>query len=226
MNNTINSISLILITLIIYQSNQPYHQINQLSSISTRERVLQEIIMGYILKKFRNILSILIATFAVLFVTSAFVTPAEAYVSTGARLSIPSIEVDAPIVTLGIRAFSNGDVTWDTTEITSQVGFLDGMAWFGQGGNTAIGGHSELADRVPAVFYQLDQVAVGDDIFVTVDGNQIHYRVTNTFTVRYTDLTILYPTSAEQLTLFTCDTASFNGGNYTRRDVVVAERVN
>lgn len=177
------------------------------------------------LRKFRSLITVSIMTFAVILVNSVLATPAEAFAPTGAHLSIPSISVNAPIVTLGIRAFPNGNVTWDTTDITSEVGYLDGLSWFGQNGNTAIGGHSELAGRVPAVFYQLDQVAIGDDIFVNVDGNQLHYRVTRTFTVNQSDLSILYPSNSEQLTLFTCDTESFDGGNYTRRDVVIAERV-
>lgn len=181
--------------------------------------------MSYGLRKFRSIFAISIMTFTVILVNSVFATPTEAYAPTGAHLSIPSISVNAPIVTLGIRAFPNGSVTWDTTDITSEVGFLDGLSWFGQNGNTAIGGHSELADRVPAVFYQLDQVVVGDDIFVNVDDNELHYRVTRTFNVSQSDLSILYPTNSEQLTLFTCDTTSLTGGTYTRRDVVVAERV-
>jgi len=182
--------------------------------------------MNYKLGKIRNIITVIIATFITLFATSAFITPAEAYVPTGATLSIPSIELTAPIVTISIRAFPNGAVTWDTTQITSEVGFLDGLSWFGQGGNTVLGGHSELAGRVPAVFYELDQVVVGDEIIVTNDGVEIRYQVTDTFTVNQTDLSILYPTSGEQLTLFTCDIESYNNGNYNRRDVVIATRIN
>ena len=182
--------------------------------------------MSHKLGKIRNIITVIIATLVTLFATSAFISPAEAYVPTGATLSIPSIELNAPIVTIGIRAFANGAVTWDTSQIESEVGFLDGMSWFGQGGNTVLGGHSELADRVPAVFYELDRVAVGDEIIVTANGTEIHYQVTDTFTVNQSDLSILYPTSDEQLTLFTCDIESYNNGSYNRRDVVIATRIN
>ncbi|MEQ8676801.1 MAG: sortase [Aggregatilineales bacterium] len=152
-------------------------------------------------------------------------SPVSAYDATGVTISIPSIGVSAPIVSIGIRAFPNGDVTWDTTELTTQVGFLQGTAWFGQGGNIVLGGHSELAERAPSVFYDLDQVVVGDEIVINSDGQDIRYRVTSVSNVSYRDLSILYPSTSERLTIMTCDTASLSGGNYSRRDVVVAERI-
>ena len=149
----------------------------------------------------------------------------SAHEDTGVRLLIPSVGVDAPIVRLGIREFANGDVTWDTSTITSEVGFLDGMTWFGQPGNTVLGGHSELEGRVPAVFYDLDKVAVGDEVVVTHADGALRYVVTRAFEVNRRDLSILYPTNHEQLTIITCDTDSFTGSGYARRTVVIAERV-
>ena len=149
-----------------------------------------------------------------------------AYDATGANISIPSIGVDASIVSIGIRSFPNGEVTWDTTQLTNEIGFLQGTSWFGQGGNIVLGGHSELADRVPTVFYELDRVAIGDEIIVTVDGTEVRYVVTDVFNVNYRDLSILYPSNSERLTLMTCDPESLSGDGYSRRDVVIAERVN
>jgi len=165
-----------------------------------------------------------ITTLVVMFSLTLLTAPAHAFEDTGVTLSIPSIGVEAPIVSIGIRQFPNGDVTWDTTALTSQVGFLQGTAWFGQGGNIVLGGHSELADRVPTVFYELDQVAVGDEIFVITGDGHIRYVVTEVTTVNYRDLSILYPTASERLTIMTCDTASFSGGGYAQRDVIIAER--
>jgi LPXTG-site transpeptidase (sortase) family protein len=139
-------------------------------------------------------------------------------------ISIPSIEVEAPIVTLFIRAFPDGQVTWDTSEITSEVGYLDGLPWFGEGGNVVLGGHSELAGREPSVFYDLDDVELGDEIIVNDKGEEFVYIVTDVFEVEQYDLSILYPTNSEQLTLMTCDTDSLVGGVYNRRVVVIAER--
>lgn len=175
------------------------------------------------MNKIKQLTTIMIALSATLLLTVAAM-PANAYARTGATLSIPSIGVNAPIVTLSIRSFPNGDVTWDTSEITTQVGFMEGTSWFGEGGNIVLGGHSELANRVPSVFYELDAVAVGDEIIVTLGGRDIRYVVTRTFTVGVNDLSIIYPTRGERLTIMTCDTASYSNGVYNRRDVIVAER--
>lgn len=139
-------------------------------------------------------------------------------------ISIPSIEVEAPVVTLFIRAFPDGQVTWDTSTITSEVGYLDGLPWFGEGGNVVLGGHSELVGREPSVFYELDEVELGDEIIVNDHDEEYVYIVTDIFEVEQYDLSILYPTNGEQLTLMTCDTDSLVGGVYNRRVVVIAER--
>jgi len=143
-----------------------------------------------------------------------------------ATITIPSIDVETSIVTLHIRSFPGGEVTWDTSTITSEVGFLEGTAWFGQGGNIVLGGHSELAGRVPSVFYELDDVAVGDEIVISEGGRTWRYRVIDSYEVDFRDLSILYPTSSERLTIMTCDTDSLTtGGRYNRRVVIIAERV-
>jgi len=137
-------------------------------------------------------------------------------------ISIPAIGVDAPIVTIGIRTFSDGSVTWDTTNLTTQVGYLDGTSWFGEGGNIVLGGHSELAERAPAVFYRLDELVVGDEIIINTGNGERRYTITRTFDVDAFDLSIVYPTNHEQLTIMTCDTSSYVNGAYTRRTVVIA----
>jgi LPXTG-site transpeptidase (sortase) family protein len=68
-------------------------------------------------------------------------------------------------------------------------------------------------------------VAVGDEIVINSNGEEIRYRVTQVFNVSAHDLSILYPSTSERLTIMTCDTSSLSGGSYSRRDVVVAERI-
>jgi LPXTG-site transpeptidase (sortase) family protein len=141
-------------------------------------------------------------------------------------LSIPSIDLQAPVVELELRAFANGDVTWDTATLTTEAGLLKGLSRFGEQGNTVLGGHSELDNRKPTVFYELNKVAVGDEIIVTEAGKQWRYVVTRTLAVAWDDLSVLKPSAGgEWLTLITCDPTSFAGGDYDRRVVVLAERV-
>lgn len=169
---------------------------------------------------FRKFIQFSSALVLVIVLCTLFTLPA--YAQGSASIRIPSIGVDAPIVSIGIRTFPNGAVTWDTTRLTSEVGFLEGTAWFGQGGNVVLGGHSELAQRVPTVFYRLGDVVVGDEIVVTVNGGERRYTVTRITVVADSDLSILQPTSSERLTIMTCDPASYVSGIYTRRIVIIA----
>lgn len=138
-------------------------------------------------------------------------------------IEIPAIEVSAPIVNVPIRALPQG-VTWDTSRLYMTVGYLEKTPWFGDGGNTVLGGHSERARGEADIFWELDQLVSGDEIIVTVDEQERHYLVDRVFTVEHDDLSILRPTPHEQLTLFTCDTESYNtdDGSYNNRIVVVA----
>lgn len=169
---------------------------------------------------------LMIATLSLVLAAALFTPSASVYATRdlGASISIPSIGVQAPVVRIGIRAFPNGEVTWDTSGLTTQVGHLEGMAWFGQSGNIVLGGHSELANRVPTVFYDLEEVAVGDEVIITQGSTTWRYVVTDTFEVSYRDLSILYPTTTERLTIITCALGSFSGSSYSRRTVVIAER--
>ncbi|MDX1993021.1 MAG: sortase [bacterium] len=169
----------------------------------------------------RRTITLLITLLLTVSFFSVFST-STAQASGGNTIQIPSIGVDAPIVTLNIRAFPDGSVTWDTTAITSQVGYLNGTSWFGRGGNVVLGGHSELAERAPGVFFRLHEVAVGDEVIVTVDGSERRYTVTRVFEVDETDLSILNSASSERLTIMTCSRASYAGGAYPRRTVVIA----
>lgn len=164
-----------------------------------------------------------IFTFSILFLFSTSTLPISAQSSISLR--IPSIEVDAEVVGVSLRAFDNGAVSWDVSALSTEVGLFEGLAGFGEGGNIGLGGHSMNADGSPSVFYALDAVVVGDEIVVVVDGVERRYVVSSTSTVDYRDLTIFYPTDGEQLTLITCDIDSYTGTGYHARVVVVADLV-
>lgn len=173
------------------------------------------------LKSPRSGLLLLSALFMVLLNVMSLTAQAQG----GMALRIPSIDVEAEVVNVGLRAYDDGSVTWDVSGISAEVGLFEGLAAFGEGGNVGLGGHSVNVDGTPSVFYALDQVAVGDEIFVIVDGVERHYIVSSTSTVDYRDLTIFYPTDGETLTLITCDIDSYTGTGYQARVVVVAEPV-
>lgn len=161
---------------------------------------------------------------AVLFI-SVFAVP-----STSAQesiiLTIPKLELDALVVSIYLRAFDDGSVTWDTTNLHHNVGYFDGTAWFGQQGNTILGGHSELTTGEDSVFAKLHKLRRGDILNIKINGEILSYVVSSVSKVAAHDLSPLYPTTNEQLTLITCDTSSYNRSKrtYSRRIVVTAQR--
>jgi sortase A len=73
----------------------------------------------------------------------------------------------------------------------------------GQLGNAAIAGHRTTYG---APFFDLNQLKAGDDIFLTDTQNRRwDYKVTRSFVVSPTDVSVLDPTPFAQLTLTTCN---------------------
>jgi sortase A len=169
----------------------------------------------------RNIVRIIIAAL----ILSVILIPVAASEDVPA-ISIPAINVNASIVSVPLKQFHDGSVTWDTSRLYGSVGHFDGTAWFGESGRIVLGGHSENARYEPDVFYQLDQVQVGDEIIVKTGGSELHYQVTELITVEEADLSVLEAQGSEQLVLMTCDISSYTGGGrYTRRVVIIASRI-
>lgn len=176
-------------------------------------------------KMFRTGFSTLLTILLLLF--GAFHASTADETLDGLVISIPSIQVEAPVVPVYIRTFPDGEVTWDVSDLRMAVGHFEGLPFVGQGGNAVLGGHSERARGEADVFYNLHRVQVGDLIEVRTEDVEYQYEVRRVFSVDPRDLSVLYPTPSEQLTLITCDLASYHeaSGAYGRRVVVVADRV-
>lgn len=86
------------------------------------------------------------------------------------------------------------------------------------GGNTVLVGH-RYTYTSPSVFYDLDKVAVGDDIVVYWQGREYDYKVHTTKVVPATDVAIENNTANAQLTLYTCTPF----WSFSERLVVVAD---
>lgn len=126
-------------------------------------------------------------------------------------------------VVSNLTQFPLGQGTWEIDPWESAVGHFYGTAW-NTTGNIVLGGHSEYPDGGRGVFNWLERVALGDPIYLTVDGQQRRYRVIETKSVAFDDLSVVYPTTDERLTLITCDVPSYdpNAAFYWERLVVVA----
>lgn len=142
--------------------------------------------------------------------------------SSGPTLSIPSVHMN-----IGIISFPLDGVSWAIDPWEAQVGHLQGTAWITGTGNMALAGHSLYPDGRVGIFNSLYNVRIGDEIIVQ-DGDRTRtYIVTDIRTVAYTDVSVVYPTAHNRVTLITCDIPSFvaQTGIYGERLVVIADAV-
>ncbi|PIR68169.1 hypothetical protein COU49_02365 [Candidatus Nomurabacteria bacterium CG10_big_fil_rev_8_21_14_0_10_35_16] len=78
------------------------------------------------------------------------------------RLKIPKINVDSPVVPVGLTRLGAMDAPTDPMEV----------GWFnlgpnpGEVGSAVIDGHSGYKDNIPAIFDDLSQLSLGDDIYI------------------------------------------------------------
>lgn len=142
------------------------------------------------------------------------------------RLKIPTIEVNSAIE----DALITSDGRMDVPEGSKNV------AWFALGpkpgdtGSAVIGGHFGIKDEVPFVFYDLDKLNIGDQIYVVNDKG-----ITLIFIVRSTklfdrdaDATSVFTSydGLAHLNLITCE-GEWNeaNGTYPKRLVVFTDKV-
>ena len=157
---------------------------------------------------------------ASLLIALAILTPStRAY--DGVSIHIPALGVNS-----GIGEFALNGRSWNINPWESGIGHLQGTGWFDAGGNIALGGHSWLPDQTPGIFANLHTVKAGDEVIINVGGEERHYTVNNVTSVSMYDLSVLYPIDGEQITLITCDAASFdpNSDMYYQRVIVTAQR--
>jgi len=151
-----------------------------------------------------------------------------------ARIAIPSIGVDAAVQAKG-RDSQNYPAVPDSG---SDVAWYTFTAAPGRGSNAVFSGHVDWyywGKPGEGIFYHLRELQIGDEITVDLaDGNQVRYRVTGNVAVAYDDpdiTKVMDPTSKDVVTLITCggtwrrDNSNPNGGNYSHRVIVRAERV-
>ncbi|WP_422124300.1 sortase domain-bontaining protein [Planococcus sp. X10-3] len=142
-----------------------------------------------------------------------------------ARISIPSIGVDAAIEATGI--LDNGEM--GVPEDVDQVG------WFEPGFQVGAKGHSVLAGHVdsltgPAIFFHLNRVEAGEKVIVTdKDGREMIYEIQKkaSYVTDEAPIEEIFGSSdSRMLNLITC-TGTFNRsiGSHEERLVVTAELI-
>jgi LPXTG-site transpeptidase (sortase) family protein len=153
-------------------------------------------------------------------------TPIPINLSPVARIEAPSIGVNADVVTLGLEA---GGIM-ETPPDPVSVGWYDFSARPGATGNVVMAAHVDWANYGPAVFWELRNIDVGDQVWLTLeDGSSFAYQVES---LQYYDVEsapvgeIVGATPNETLTLITCGgTFDRSIREYDKRLVVRAIRV-
>lgn len=145
---------------------------------------------------------------------------AEAPVRPITRLAIPSIDLDAEVVTANLVAVEGG-VTWEVPAF--KVGHAEGTAGAGQLGNAVMLGHVTSVHS-GNVFQELERVHDADLVRVFSDADEFDYRVVSTAHVSRTDSSVLDPTQTPSVSLITCTGVWLPTiWDYTERLVVRAE---
>jgi LPXTG-site transpeptidase (sortase) family protein len=158
--------------------------------------------------------------------SSAPTTPALAPVALPARISIPAIDVESDLITLGLNP--------DGTLAVPQPGpDYDKAAWFdgsprpGELGPAVIEGHVDSAKNGPSVFYELGALVTGDRVDVTrEDGTTVSFVVDEVRVVPKDDfptLEVYGNTDGPELRLITCGGPfDSKAGSYEENVVVFA----
>lgn len=133
------------------------------------------------------------------------------------RIMIPSIGLDSKIVHLGLKQ-EKGSWTWETPD--HAVGHHVGTANPNEGSNAVYSGHiSSPIKGEGSIFKLLPEVKVGDQVFMESVLGMSPYVVDEVKLVQPDDLSVMYPTSSETVTLITC----YPDLVYSYRLVVVAK---
>jgi LPXTG-site transpeptidase (sortase) family protein len=131
------------------------------------------------------------------------------------RLVIPSLGVDAPVVLIPAR-----DGTWDISQITQEVGHLQGTANPGDPSNVVLAGHITLEQGGYGPFKSLAHIKTGETATVYVGEKQYTYTIRSLGVVAPDNVEVAYSTHEPILTLITC--ANWDKVTQRYKDRIVA----
>lgn len=150
--------------------------------------------------------------------------PPEPTFAPPARLRIPRISVDAPVVAVGVTP----EGAMASPERREDTGWFDRGPHPGERGSAVIAGHSGYRSG-HAVFDELGQVQIGDPIYVVdKEGATIEFRVRETRYYRPGDspAEVFSRADGAHLNLVTCTGAwDSSAGTHSQRLVVFADAV-
>ena len=134
------------------------------------------------------------------------------------RMEIPKLDLDIEIKKI---PFSEKLETWDITEETGAVYWLEGTSHPEYGGNTVIAAHY-MEYGEPGPLFRVRDLEEGDEIFLFTETTRYTYRVD-----RYQYIPDTYMEYMKNrpyaLTLFTCSGFNWDSGVWEQRVVVLAD---
>ena len=141
-------------------------------------------------------------------------------------LRIPSLGIDANVQEVGVNVLGNMAAPSNFTD----VGWYKHGTSPGFSGSAVIAGHVDNGLALPGVFKNLNELAIGDDIFVEKkDGGALHFRVTEIQKYPYASVplkTLFSRRDLPRLNLITCGGKWIPGERmYDQRLVVYSELV-
>jgi LPXTG-site transpeptidase (sortase) family protein len=142
------------------------------------------------------------------------------------RIVIPSIQLDAPIISSEVKSVELRDQWFDQWQVPDEfaAGWIDSSAPLGLPGNTVLSGHHNEYGKV---FGHLVDLQVGDKITVYSGNRSFEYVITDRMILKEKDVSLairqenarwISPTPDERITLVTC----WPKRNNTHRLIIVA----
>ncbi len=135
----------------------------------------------------------------------------------GTWIEIPKLNVQLPIVGVPLR-----NEGWDLTWLDDNAGYLEGTAYPGLPGNTAITAHVYLPNGEPGPFVDLHTLYWGDTVILHANGQRYTYQIRETRKVWPNDLSALRHENYDWITLITCQSFNERLNNYDYRIAVRA----
>ncbi|MCR4334169.1 MAG: class F sortase [Patescibacteria group bacterium] len=139
-------------------------------------------------------------------------------------LSIPSIGIKTTVESMSVAE----DGTMEVPSRTNIVSWYKLGARPGTIGNAVIAGHYDNMFGLPAVFYKLNKLKIGDEVIIeNNDKSIIRFKVvkSTSYNSKVISDEVFGPTTAYRLNLITCD-GKWNpqNGSYPNRLVVFTEK--
>ncbi len=136
------------------------------------------------------------------------------------RMVIPRLNLDIEVKKI---PFSQDQKTWDITEETGAVYWLEGTSHPEYGGNTVIAAHY-MEYGEPGPLFRVRDLENGDEIYLYSGDKKYTYKVDRYQYIPYTYMEYI-KSRPYALTLFSCSGFDWNSGVWSQRVLVLADLV-